>query len=80
MTNPPPFKASIRPALNAEGQRLVNVYNGTYGATAPGCCPEAVAAVLRDIAATHYSNDPKPIDLVLIARSLEGTPDCMSHV
>ena len=77
MSSAPPFKAAVRPALNDEAQRLVDVYNNTFGATAPGCCPEGVAAVLRDIIAQQEVNfyfltfD----QLRGIAQSLEGNPN-----
>lgn len=77
MSNPPPFKAAVRPELNDEAQRLVDVYNNTFGATGPGCCPEAVAAVFRDIVRQHELNYHYVTldDLRALARSLEGDPN-----
>jgi hypothetical protein len=45
MTNPT-FKARVRPELHPAAQELVNIYEATPGSTGPGCCPEALAAVL----------------------------------
>ena len=40
------WTAAIRPELHPAAQDLVKVYNDTYGSCTPGCCPEALAAVL----------------------------------
>ena len=45
MTNPT-FHAKIRPELHPAAQELVAIYEATPGSTGPGCCPEALAAVL----------------------------------
>ena len=42
----PTFRAKIRPVLCPAAQELVDVYEATPGSTGPGCCPEALAAVL----------------------------------
>jgi hypothetical protein len=44
------YSAKVRPELSPPAQRLVDVYDQTYGASSPGCCPEALAAVLEEIA------------------------------
>ena len=44
------FKAKIRPALHPAAQDLVRIYDSTYGSASPGCCPEALAAVLSTVA------------------------------
>jgi hypothetical protein len=45
---------------------LVNIYEATPGSTGPGCCPEALAAVLGRIAALES------IDLSMWAALLRG--------
>jgi hypothetical protein len=35
---------------------LVNIYEATPGSTGPGCCPEALAAVLDQIAGIAYGD------------------------
>jgi hypothetical protein len=40
------WTATIRPELHPAAQMLVNIYEATPGSTGPGCCPEALAAVL----------------------------------
>lgn len=45
-----PFRARVRPTLPPAAQELVDEYEATYGSSGPGCCPEALAAVL-DLAA-----------------------------
>ena len=42
----PVFQAKIRPEVHPDAQELVNIYESTPGSTGPGCCPEALAAVL----------------------------------
>ena len=42
----PVFQAKIRPKLHPDAQELVNIYESIPGSTGPGCCPEALAAVL----------------------------------
>jgi hypothetical protein len=46
----PIFRAVIRPDLSREAQALVAAYERTPGSTGPGCCPEALAAVLGMVA------------------------------
>ena len=45
-----PFSKKVRPELSPEAAELVRVYDSTYGSASPGCCPEALAAVLDAIA------------------------------
>jgi hypothetical protein len=45
----PTFRAKVRPELHPAAQKLVNIYEATPGSTGPGCCPEALAAVLDHI-------------------------------
>jgi hypothetical protein len=45
----PTFRAEGRPELHPAAQELVKVYDDTYGSNSPGCCPEALAAVLDHI-------------------------------
>jgi hypothetical protein len=40
------WTATVRPELHPAAQELVNIYEATPGSTGPGCCPEALAAVL----------------------------------
>jgi hypothetical protein len=42
----PTFRAKIRPEMHPAAQELVAIYEATPGSTGPGCCPEALAAVL----------------------------------
>lgn len=44
------FRARIRPTLSSAAQELVGIYESTPGSTGPGCCPEALAAVLDRLA------------------------------
>jgi hypothetical protein len=44
------WSAKIRPELHPAAQELVNIYEATPGSTGPGCCPEALAAVLDYVA------------------------------
>ena len=44
------WTAAIRPELHPAAQELVNIYEATPGSTGPGCCPEALAAVLERLA------------------------------
>jgi hypothetical protein len=46
----PTFRAKVRPELHPAAKQLVAIYEATPGSTGPGCCPEALAAVLREIA------------------------------
>jgi hypothetical protein len=46
----PTFRAKIRPELHPAAQELVAIYEATPGSTGPGCCPEALAAVLERMA------------------------------
>jgi hypothetical protein len=46
----PTFKAAIRPSLHPAAAELVAIYEAVPGAlTYPGCCPEALAAVIDHI-------------------------------
>jgi hypothetical protein len=56
----PTFRAKVRPELHPAAAELVRVYNDTYGSCAPGCCPEALAAVLSDIAEEIDDKDGGP--------------------
>ena len=44
------FRAAIRPSLHPAALDLVRIYEATPGSTGPGCCPEALAAVLQTVA------------------------------
>lgn len=46
----PTFRARVRPELHPGAQELVAIYEATPGSTGPGCCPEALAAVLDQVA------------------------------
>jgi hypothetical protein len=50
------WSAKIRPELHPAAQELVNIYEATPGSTGPGCCPEALAAVL-DFVYWESAND-----------------------
>jgi len=54
------FKAQVRPELHPAAQELVNIYEATPGSTGPGCCPEALAAVLADIELEIYDKHGGP--------------------
>lgn len=79
--NDPTFRAKIRPELNAEAQTLVDVYERTYGSAGPGCCPEALAAVLDNLAgeageAIDMCGSISVIELLRMkAQLLRGQPD-----
>jgi hypothetical protein len=60
------WTATIRPELHPAAQMLVNIYEATPGSTGPGCCPEALAAVLGRIAVIES------IDLSMWAELLCG--------
>ena len=60
------WTATIRPELHPAAQMLVNIYEATPGSTGPGCCPEALAAVLLKVAAIES------IDLSMWAELLCG--------
>ena len=60
------WTATIRPELHPAAQMLVNIYEATPGSTGPGCCPEALAAVLLKVAALES------IDLSMWAALLRG--------
>ena len=64
-----PFRAAVRPALPPEAAELVSIYESTYGSSSPGCCPEALAAVLQHITKTDPSRD----DLIHLAYALQGS-------
>ena len=40
----------VRPTLGPMATRWVQIYDQTLGASGPYCCPEAVAAILDEIA------------------------------
>jgi hypothetical protein len=44
------FSKKVRPELGPEAAELVRIYDNTYGSASPGCCPEALAGVLDEIA------------------------------
>lgn len=46
----PVFTAKIRPVLTQRAANLVGVYESTFGASGPGCCPEAAAALIEAVA------------------------------
>ena len=60
------WTAKVRPELHPAAQMLVNIYEATPGSTGPGCCPEALAAVLLKVAALES------IDLSMWAELLCG--------
>ena len=60
------WTATVRPELHPAAQELVNIYDATPGSTGPGCCPEALAAVLLKVAALES------IDLSMWAELLCG--------
>jgi hypothetical protein len=60
------WTATVRPELHPAAQMLVNIYEATPGSTGPGCCPEALAAVLLKVAALES------IDLSMWAELLCG--------
>jgi hypothetical protein len=45
----PVFKAKVAPVLEPQAQRLVDIYNNTYGSCAPGCNPAGLASVLSEV-------------------------------
>lgn len=65
----PHFRAAVRPVLPPEAAELVRIYDSTYGSSSPGCCPEALAAVLQHLASTDPSRD----DLIHLAFALRGS-------
>ena len=44
------WTAAIRPELHPAAQELVAIYQAVPDSTGPGCCPEALAAVLDYVA------------------------------
>jgi hypothetical protein len=44
------WTATIRPELHPAAQELVRIYESVPGSTGPGCCPEALAAVIDRVA------------------------------
>ena len=54
------FKAKVRPPLAPDAAKLVATYDGTYGSASPGCCPEALAAVLDEISEDLDDQDGGP--------------------
>ena len=67
----------VRPTLGPEATRVVQIYDQTPGSSGPYCCPEAVAAILDEIAARHERSDLPftPLDLVFYAALLRGIGD-----
>jgi hypothetical protein len=61
------FEAKVQVELMPEAKGLVDIYENTFGSTGPGCCPEALAAVL-DHLVEFYSID----DLRYLANNLRG--------
>jgi hypothetical protein len=57
------FKAKVRPELHPAAQELVRVYESVPGSTGPGCCPEALAAVLQYVASCA-ADDMEPAGCV----------------
>lgn len=65
----PTFCADIAASPSTpEAEELIRVYDATFGSTAPGCCPAALAAVLLRIA----ESDPSSRDLHRLAAALRG--------
>jgi hypothetical protein len=60
------WTATVRPELHPAAQELVRIYESVPGSTGPGCCPEALAAVLLKVAALES------IDLSMWAALLRG--------
>ena len=60
------WTAKVRPELHPAAQMLVRTYEAVPGSTGPGCCPEALAAVLSKVAALES------IDLSMWAELLCG--------
>ena len=54
------WSAAIRPELHPAAQELVNIYESTPGSTGPGCCPEALAAVLNVLSLMIQRADDGP--------------------
>lgn len=50
MTDPAPYRVKVRPEVTGSSAELVRTYDSTYGACSPGCCPEALAAVIERLA------------------------------
>lgn len=63
-----PFKAAVRPKITPRAAKLITVYESTFGSYSIGCCPEALAAVLRSLAAI----DASPRELLTLAAELTG--------
>lgn len=78
MSTPEPvFRAKVRPPLCDRAQQLVAIYEAVPGSTGPGCCPEALAAVLRHLAEECEAlpwdaPDPCALSLLNDASLLEG--------
>ena len=60
----------IRPTLEPEAQRLVEIYDQTPGSSGPYCLPEGVAAILDEIAT--YGEHWDATDLRAYANLLRG--------
>ena len=43
------WSSRCSPPLTPRAQRMVAAYERTYGASGPGCCPEALAAALEEL-------------------------------
>jgi hypothetical protein len=65
-----PFRARVRPTLGPTARDIVAAYERTPGSTGPGCCPEALAAVI-DLVAYRYGALSEP-DLHHLADLLRG--------
>ncbi len=48
------FAVAKAPELMPQAQQLVTIYDGTFGASGPYCCPAALAAVLDQVAGLSY--------------------------
>lgn len=62
----PVFSSSVQPDKTPRAQRLIDAYQRTYGANGPGCCPQALAAAIKQIHPTERLNE--------IAAELSGAP------
>jgi hypothetical protein len=63
------FKAKVRPPLTPAAAELVRIYDSTYGSASPGCCPEALAAVLDALAEDLFVADMRPACRLLLERA-----------
>lgn len=68
----PAFRPSVATTLTPRAQRLVDAYEATYGSSGPGCCPQALAAVLDYLVSTRLFK-PAPTDyLKALAAEVRG--------